>query len=291
MKRHWSALLVAVVVSLFAVSTVEASTITGRAYWRNGAGYWNSTGPGYPVKFCKNANGTGSCVTATTGWDAYFNNVYSVSLPYSASEQIWYWFLWNDQWAIGSEVSPSWTGTNGVGVIIPAGYTTPATMDILTGLRPLVPTAVYPTNGSSAVPTSFTLKWTSGINYDRVGWPATYDIYAYGEGGFESKIASNISCNADGSGNCQLAITNLIPNAYYHWRVVAKLNIGVYTPDPYYVNSSVEYTFTTAVDANAPVTFMTANFPTSSPRRAAAAVCSTPPVRAVAHASASRSRT
>ena len=108
------------------------------------------------------------------------------------------------------------------------------------------------------MPTSFTLKWSSGIDSDRVGWPATYDIYAYGEGGTDL-IASNVSCNPDGSGNCQLAISNLISNALYHWRVVAKLDIGVYAPNPYYVHSSAEFTFTTAVDANAPITFMTAN--------------------------------
>lgn len=51
-----------------------------------------------------------------------------------------------------------------------------------------------------------------------------------------------------------------MPNAYYHWRVVAKLNIGAYAPDPYYVNSSNEFTFTTAVDANAPVTFLTPDY-------------------------------
>jgi hypothetical protein len=259
MKRHWSALLVAVAVSFLAASTAEAARVGARAWWRNGSGYWYNAGPGYNVKFCKNADGTGSCVSTTTYSELGSNNSYYVDLPYSATDQIWYWFLYNDTWAIGSASSPSWNYSNGTSLLVPGGWTTYIGMDIYTGLRPLVPTAVYPTNGASTAPTSFTLKWTSGINADRVGWPATYDIYAYGEGGTEGLIASNISCNPDGSGNCQLAISNLVPNALYHWRVVAKLNIGMYSPNPYYVNSSSEFTFTTAVDANAPVTFMTAN--------------------------------
>lgn len=259
MKRHWSALLVAVVVSVLAASAAEATVVGARAFWRNGSGYWYNAGPGYNVKFCKNPNGTGSCVSTTTYSDPWFNNWYAVTLPYSATDQIWYWFIYNDTWAIGSASSPSWNVNNSTALLVPGGWTSNIQMDIHTGLRPLVPSAVYPTNGASTAPTSFTLKWTSGINADRVGWAATYDIYAYGEGGTEGLIASNVSCNPDGSGNCQLAISNLIPNALYHWRVVAKLNIGMYAPDPYYVNSSSEFTFTTAVDANAPITFMTSN--------------------------------
>ncbi len=259
MKRHWSGVLVAIAVSFLITSTAQATRIGAQAFWRNGAGTWYYAGPGYNIKFCKNPDGTGSCVSTTTYSATGSPSWYYVDLPYSASNETWYYFLWNDTWAIGSAASPSWNSA-GTAILIPGGWTSNITMDMYTGLRPLVPTAVYPTNGSGAVPASFTLKWTSGINYDRVGWPATYDIYAYGEGGTELKIASNVSCNADGSGNCTMAISNLTPNALFHWRVVAKLNIGMYAPDPYYVNDSSSYTFTTAVDANAPTTFMSADY-------------------------------
>jgi hypothetical protein len=39
----------------------------------------------------------------------------------------------------------------------------------------------------------------------------TYDIYAYGEGGSEIKVLSDISCNPDASGNCSYYIDNVVP--------------------------------------------------------------------------------
>src|SRR2546423_12333494 len=72
-------------------------------------------------------------------------------------------------------------------------------------LPPLAPNPVYPGNGFANVPSSFTLRWNSGLDAARTNsqWPVTYAIYYkyWSIGGTEpanySPMGSAIPCNPD----------------------------------------------------------------------------------------------
>lgn len=110
------------------------------------------------------------------------------------------------------------------------------------------------------MPTSFTLKWSSGIDAYRTSFPTVYDVWAHGEGAADVLQASNASCNADSSGNCTLFIPSVLSSSYIYWHVVAKANPGVFPANPYYTTTSPEFTFTTVTNPNALVSFLTSDW-------------------------------
>lgn len=190
------------------------------------------------------ASGQGDCVKTQTGLtgDPAANAWHLSVVGYRS-----YWvFSWNDSVDWGSPTSlarVSINGATGIQVTVGSGSTN---VSIESFPRPFKPTAIYPTNGLKHVPLNFTLKWTSGLDTQRVkpGWPVTYDIYANGAGAAERLVLSNIFCNPDPSGYCSYPITNLVPAALYYWRVEAKLNPLLGTPgNPYYTSSSTRFTF------------------------------------------------
>jgi hypothetical protein len=195
------------------------------------------------VKFCAanvsgGINGTGQCYVTTTS-----NGSFSITLP---NFQSYFFFTWYDPEDWGSASTRAWTNTNGqVGDLV--NFATGAYMNIISELRPHRPTAIYPLNGATDVPLVFTLKWTSGIDVARNWpgvWPVTYDVYAYGEGGAELKVLSDIPCNPDIRGYCSYYINNVVPNWRYFWRVVPKIQVS-YPTTRVYDQSSPQFTFVT----------------------------------------------
>ena len=121
--------------------------------------------------------------------------------------------------------------------------------------RALPPGAVYPANNSVNIPTSFTLRWTDGLDSERSGWPVTYDIYASGNDAPESLVFSNLPCN--GTGTCSVAISGLSYTSRFQWRVVAKMKSGpvvLYAgSDNSSPTSSATFHFATTWDPSIPV--------------------------------------
>jgi hypothetical protein len=200
---------------------------------------------GTQVKFCVAgvagaSEGRGECYSTTVA------NGFRITLPDFKS---YYFFAWYDAYDWGSDSVPAWTNTNGMtGTVV--NFATGAYMNVVSELRPHRPVAVYPSDGGTNIPLVFTLKWTSGIDVDRNWpgvWPVTYDIYAYGEGGTEIKVLSDIPCNADASGNCSYFINNVVPNWRYFWRVVPKIKVTGpgQIGTRIYSQSSQQFTFVT----------------------------------------------
>jgi hypothetical protein len=98
---------------------------------------------------------------------------------------------------------------------------------------PLNPTPVYPIG--SDVPSSYTVRWKSGIdNYRKL--PALYEVWFkyWPFGGTEpstwSLSTDTLPCHADGSGpdasnECSTNVTDMLPGNW-KWRMVAKLNVS-----------------------------------------------------------------
>jgi hypothetical protein len=203
------------------------------------------------VKFCvddwtgSGARGEGECYTSQTGTNLSRGTAYyQINL---SPNKIYYFFLWDDSQDWGSRTVPAWlVQSNGVishRILVPGSF--PADLDIYQEPRPHKPQAVYPPNGSTNIPMAFTLKWSSGIDTLRQWpsvWSVKYDIYAYGAGGSELKVLSDIPCYPEGN-NCTYYINNVVPNWLYYWRVVAKLQV---TPGGRILETSSDtFTFTT----------------------------------------------
>lgn len=241
MSKNLKSLMLAVLISWIGVP-LFAGTASGPVYFHVTSGYILAPNGSF-VKFCKASipggiDGMGECYIATTS-----NGSFSVTLP---NFQGYFFFAWHDPRDWGSSTTRGWTNTNGmIGDVV--NFATSAFMNILTEPRPHKPNAVYPPNGTTNVPLNFTLKWTSGIDFDRSAWSVTYDVYAYGEGGSELKVLSDIACSPDASGNCSYFIDNVVPNWRYFWRVVPKIHV----PGPgagtvrIYDQSSQLFTFVT----------------------------------------------
>ncbi len=259
MKKLWISLVYAGLLLFLVAATASATTMYG-AVWINTSAGTYAGGSGMSVKLCTNSNGTGTCYQTTTYYNCYgltcYPGWYQLTVPDGNS---WYFFAWGSgDW--GSSSSPSQVRSEGGGATVTYLYLSGpvySPFDIYTYPSPHAPTAVYPTNGQHNAPLNFTLKWTSGVDGYRSSYPVTYDIYAHGFGASDILEASNISCNADSSGNCTLPITGLKSSSDYYWHVVAKLNPGVFPSNPYYTTNSSEFEFTSLTDPNALVSFGT----------------------------------
>jgi hypothetical protein len=233
--------------------------VAGRVYWEfSYYPYGSDPGAGTYVKLCTNANGTGSCYQAAVS--SSYPYTWNVDVPGNVT---YYVFSWNDPYYWGSrdvvtQFTLSGQPTRYTGFYAQTGINW--FLEIRSKPRPFPPNAIYPTNGATGVPLNMTLKWSNGSDLGRSGYQFVYDVYAYGDGGQELKILSNIPCNPDANGNCQYAITNLLSSTRYNWRVVAKLNPGVPTSgDPYYSQTSATFNFTTVTSSTAKYAFRTAN--------------------------------
>jgi hypothetical protein len=101
--------------------------------------------------------------------------------------------------------------------------------------RPLKPNPIYPSGTS--VPSSYTVRWFSGIDIDRSPYPVTYDVYykywSFGETEPVSWTPSrtNMPCHDDGSGptvngECSTYVVGPQPAGNWKWYVVANLNVS-----------------------------------------------------------------
>jgi hypothetical protein len=262
MKAFWRIPLVVCGLLLFlgAAAPASAATMYGWVWVNTSVGTY-AAGSGYTVKFCSNSNGTGPCYQGDTYYNCFGNvcgpNWYQFTVPAGT----WYFYAWKSADYIGSSSSPAQGRFEcqgcGFGTSVTIGSSIPVPFDPYTFPAPLPPSAVYPTNGAQNIPTSFTLKWSSGVDTYRTSYPTVYDVWAHGEGGADVLQASNASCNPDASGNCTLFIPSVLSSSYIYWHVVAKSNPGIFPANPYYTTSSQEFTFTTATNPNALVSFLT----------------------------------
>src|SRR5215213_5365777 len=113
-----------------------------------------------------------------------------------------------------------------------------STSNILTSMipAPLPPTAVYPHDGLLDAPSSFTLRWTDGLDVSRRSslWPVTYAIYykSWPAGGAEpssySLFASGLPCEPDSAGACTKPVSNMSVGNYRFY-VLANMDVSAST--------------------------------------------------------------
>lgn len=90
---------------------------------------------------------------------------------------------------------------------------------------PHYPTAIYPSNGATDIPTTgLVLRWHDGLDDDRRIYPVRYDLYAAGYDIEPTLYASDVPCNGS-NGQCQFTVPQALqPATYYRWYAKAKLN-------------------------------------------------------------------
>jgi hypothetical protein len=106
--------------------------------------------------------------------------------------------------------------------------------------RPFAPNPVYP--AGSAVGSSYTVTWQSGLDLDRTPYPMNYEVwYKYWPfGGTEpaswTLSRANMPCQDNGGGpsmgRCSTYVAGPQPPGNWAWYVVANLNVGSQTSYP-----------------------------------------------------------
>lgn len=225
--------------------------VCGQITWAGSNGLKSSTGQSY-VKICP-AGSTSGCSTTTTTFhkDYYGKTVVAYKFyRYRAGSTGYSNF---DLYAWSSNPSSYWgsstkpiirtsigpLGLEGLGFYVP-----PAPRD---------PTPVYPIG--SDVPSSYTVRWKSGIDNDR-NYPALYEVWFkyWPFGGTEpsswSLSTDTLPCHANGSGpdannECSTNVTDMLPGNW-KWYMVAKLNVSGMThfADSWFSTKSGEVYFT-----------------------------------------------
>jgi hypothetical protein len=236
--------------SLFVIASAAqaqyGAVVTGRAYW------YSSTGVSYyasyfQLKVCKaDAAGHPTSQCTTTNLTQYGDFTFDVGY----GTGYYFLYLWRDDIYVGSSSYPM----NGPAYALAGPSVNYWTGSIVATPAALPPTRVYPAEGQVNTPTSFTLQWTDGRNYDRNGWSITYDIYGSGNEFPENLAYSNIPCN--GVGTCSLTVSNLAYTTRYQWRVVARMHSGPVISgagsDNSYLTSSATFHFSTTWDPATP---------------------------------------
>ncbi|HUR79845.1 MAG TPA: hypothetical protein VM733_03710 [Thermoanaerobaculia bacterium] len=247
MKRL-SVLSVLVAWSVLFAADVNAQCFSGRAYVGASSGTYYAGN--FNMKWCKaddrDYRPTSQCVSGTTNSVGDFNiNVSYYGYGY------YYAYLWKDDVYWGQENYPASTAIIANTPVPYCNYQS----SLYTYPRALPPGAVYPPNNSVNIPTSFTLRWSDGLDADRTGWPVTYDIYSSGNDTPESLVFSDLPCN--GSGTCSVGITGLSYTSRFQWRVVAKMKSGYVIPaagqDNRSATSSATFHFATTWNPSIPV--------------------------------------
>ena len=202
------------------------------------AGTAPTNGP-YNVKFCPPGNpwycrGTNTYMTR----DAIGNPVMAFIIynfgGTTSSYEEYDVFVWSDYAYYGSSTVPinrEWI--SGYGISGLRYHAIP---------RPLPPTPVYPSHGSTNVPnTNLTVVWDSGIDAERSNFPATWAIYYKYWESWQTEPAGwtlardNMPCHDDGSGpdaqgRCSTLVAGPQPLGNWKWKVVATLNVSSWVP-------------------------------------------------------------
>ena len=174
-----------------------------------------------------------STVQTSTKQDGYYNPVQAFIFPRfrenatsSADFDLYAWSASsNDPW--GSSDKPiRRISVDRYGLVDMSVYMPP---------RPLDPTPLYPSG--SAVGSSYTVRWNSGIDTDRSPYPVNYEVwYKYWPfGGTEpagySLSRANMPCHDNGTGpdaynECSTYVAGPQPAGNWKWYVVANLNVS-----------------------------------------------------------------
>ena len=225
-------------------------TITWEGF--NGSQYvLKPTGQSY-VKICP-AGYTSGCSTTTTTFHQDYYGKPVVAYKFYRYRYGATGYAYFDFYAWSTDASQHWGsstkpivrfsigpyGTEGLGFYVPPS--------------PLEPTAVYPIG--SDVPSSYTVRWKSGINNDRK-LPVLYEVWFkyWPFGGTEpsnwSLSTDTLPCHADGSGpdsnnECSTNVSDMLPGNW-RWHMVAKLNVSQMThfPNTWFSTKSAEVYFT-----------------------------------------------
>lgn len=234
MKKVFPALFALVLLSLRAeaqcygvISPPPPGTVCG-SLWKPG---WRYPAMSFSVAFCP-PGGTFNCrgansFTAKDGWGRNVEAYTVYNWGGTSNYEPYNVFIHNDfYW--GSPDTPITTvyrnnvGVSGLNFIVPP--------------RPLPPTPIYPPAGGQNIPNSYLVQWYSGIDADRAGYPATWEIW------FKywlpnepqptqwSLARDNMPCHDDGSGpdwqgRCSTFVTGPQPAGNWAWKVVANLDV------------------------------------------------------------------
>ena len=239
------------VLSLFVMAAAaQAQLVYGQAFSTYAQYGTCCYATNFHIMFCKadaNYRPTSQCTAATA--DPYGR--FSFNVRYGSGYYFPYMYRYDIHW--GSDSYPM----NNFFYILDsqAGQSINGTMTSTPAANP--PNAVYPADGAVNVPSSFTLKWTDGLDADRSrsDWPVTYDVYGSGNDAPENLVLSNVPCN--GVGTCSATISNISYATRFTWHVVARMHSGPVIPnagpDNAYLTSSATFHFSTGWDPATPV--------------------------------------
>lgn len=210
-----------------------------------------STGQSY-VKICPAGSTTG-CQTTTTTFhqDYYGTSVIAYKFyRYRAGSTGYSNF---DLYAWSSDATRYWGSSTKPIIRTSIGPLGLEGLNFYVPPAPLDPTPVYPIG--SDVPSSYTVRWKSGINNYRK-LPALYEVWFkyWPFGGTEpstwSLSTDTLPCHANGSGpdannECSTNVSDMLPGNW-KWRMVAKLNVSGMThfADNWFSTTSGEVYFT-----------------------------------------------
>lgn len=206
-----------------------------------GATTYKAAGP-TNVLLCPRGSRSGCRGTTTTtqldGWGRPYQNftIANFSQYYGLTGyrdfDIYLWSVsstdyWGSQYAVHGYTSVGPYGVDGI-----TWYMAP---------RPLPPTAVYPTGTS--VPSSYTVRWKSGLDSDRTRFPTTYEVWFkyWPNGGTEpanwSLSATGLPCHSNGAGpdannECSTYVSGPQLAGNWKWFVVADADMTsvIYNP-------------------------------------------------------------
>jgi hypothetical protein len=110
--------------------------------------------------------------------------------------------------------------------------------------RPLPPSTIYPNNGATNIPDHYTVQWYSGIDLNRTGYPANWEVwYKYWpfggtEPAFWSLSRAGMPCHDNGSGpdangNCSTVVAG--PQPAGNWKWFVRVNLNIASKLPYYM--------------------------------------------------------
>lgn len=216
----------------------SAGHVCGTIYKLKANG-WEHGSPTY-VKYCPKGSKIGcTSVQTTTQYDAYGTAFQNFTFPYfrqgASGYQDFDIYLWSvsstDYWGSSTVVH----GTERLGPFGVDG------ISYAVAPRPLPPTPVYPVG--TTVPSSYTVRWKSGLDADRTRYPTTYQVWFkyWPFGGTEpanwSLSATGLPCHANGSGpdgnnECSTYVAGPQPAGNWKWYVVADANMSsvIYYP-------------------------------------------------------------
>ena len=221
------------------VSPWTSGHVCGSIYKLRATG-WKPAGPTV-VLLCPRGSRTGcKGTTTTTQKDGYGQNYQNFTITNFSQYYNLTSYRDFDIYLYSASSTDYWGSQHAVHGIVTIG---PYGLDGLSWAmapRPLPPTPVYPSG--SSVPSSYTVRWKSGLDADRTRYPTTYEVWFkyWPFGGTEpanwSLSTVGLPCHANGSGpdfnnECSTNVTDMLPGNW-RWFVVADADMTsvIYNP-------------------------------------------------------------